>query len=760
MSNVPKDNGEYHDDHNLLSRREFIKGTAILVGAAVVAQNLPIREAWASTNKTEILGTEPPYTVKNYHGYEYTINDPFADRSRPGSVAGSPDTFYIPGPHSDPGLKPGYNLHTVDSNGNTVNYKNANHSMELKFHPSGEHPEIVDDPFYGAKTIAEAELPFITAMNGDYSLLEKYNNYNSSGAYKGYEILSIEKLPPSRAGKNSYLVMRKNPDPLGRGDDRYSSYVNVFDEQKRRKIVITLEYYGTPPEINPQDPNNLYANQGLWSEYSLDNISEYARQKYIDLVRSLDYWDGTEPREMEPKIGHYLYQPEYLNCAPVDLEFKWPTGFDWLKSHPEESRKAGMALSAAAYQYQTEEVLKSLGLEDIENWDESNCKYFTNNNNLTFTLAHQPLDDGTELICVVARGTEGRMYPMSPQWLSNILGGLSSMSSGDYHHGFAGAAIGLEKQLQDYIDALKSRGVDENKMRIYFTGHSRGGAAINIVAEAHEKMRPGKVLADTFATPNTSWRQNTSASGSIRNYVNTDDIVPVIVLGGSKAGATYGYNPNPEQVKAFYCVNNLTDNSIVNNHMPEDLVAKVYGTNTPNTKWTGSKWLEVGLHCPVNAEIYDGSKLVAKSEGDTSDDDAWFDTTAGVLATEFESEKLFYLPADREYTLKIVATGAGEATYSVLQSDGSEAPIEIVKSQTIPVEYGDEKGTLVGEEFVLFEEEPGGDDLISGAYEVKISPYVAAGGAVALAAGAAAVATGVWHHNKKQKQDEDEEKIA
>lgn len=693
--------------NNEYSRRDFVKFATVAGVSAIIGTN--IEPAYADISKDEfeeMMNSEPPYTIRDSAGYEFVVNMPISNNR---FVSGSSTiaSVIVPGPRSDPDLETGFSRGYTDPETGFLRL-------------SIRKTRIQDEENYNAYKNMY--------VNAD-------TNHNS---FLDGDIISMEHLGRSQVSKDNYLFKLQTVNNLY-GTTSYDSELVMFDDQKRIMI-----------EISSDLECNIYGLRESTPEQTSDLISDYVTSMYKEIMDSFTYWDGTEPiEEFEPKVGYYTYQPDFNSDAkPVDLEFLWPTGFDWLKNHPEESRKAGVTLSAAAYKDDVERILSNLGMDNIEHWDENNCKHFSGDSTLTFKLAHQTLEDGKELICVVGRGTAD-----DSEWYDNILHGINSTFLDSDHVGFRLAAVGVRGQIQEYIDKLVAQGIKQDDMCFYFTGHSRAAAVMNLVAESYvsNQLYPGSVVTDTFATPNT--RQNSApASSEIKNYVNTDDIVTMVPFNGKKAGTTYGYKPNNQQVMDFYGVSKLNGISIVDNHMPEDLVAKVYGQNSPNVRWSNSGWIEAGFHCQLDVEIYDeAGELVAKSIGSTNDDDAVFHVSLGVLATEYNNEKLFYLPADQEYTVKTYATGGGEMTHRVLQSNGSDEPIVLIEQTNIPVVEIDGQTTIVGEEIELLASDAEAETE-NNEFKIISVEYIIGGAAGALATGAVAAGIAIRNHRKKNQQ--------
>jgi len=123
------------------------------------------------------------------------------------------------------------------------------------------------------------------------------------------------------------------------------------------------------------------------------------------------------------------------------------------------------------------------------------------------------------------------------EWISNV-----NVGKRGRHEGFSKAADEIYAKVNSYI---KSKKINTSNIKLWVTGHSRGGAVTGMVAvKLNEKYGAKNVFAYGFATPNgvpTDIAKKTY-SGNIFNIVNPGDFVPYVVPTSwdfTKFGTTY-----------------------------------------------------------------------------------------------------------------------------------------------------------------------------------------------------------------------------
>ena len=163
------------------------------------------------------------------------------------------------------------------------------------------------------------------------------------------------------------------------------------------------------------------------------------------------------------------------------------------------------------------------------------------NDHARYIIGHQTID-GTNitLVGILINGYTTGAY----EWVSNFNVGKSGL-----HKGFSTAANEITDKINAYI---KAQGIDTKNMKIWITGHSRGGVVAGMTAaNLNYKYGVENVFAYGFATPNgvptsmaNSVPNNTSkkvCTDNIFNIVNKADFVPYVVpasWGFTKYGRT------------------------------------------------------------------------------------------------------------------------------------------------------------------------------------------------------------------------------
>lgn len=153
------------------------------------------------------------------------------------------------------------------------------------------------------------------------------------------------------------------------------------------------------------------------------------------------------------------------------------------------------------------------------------------NDQVAFSLAMKDVktpQGKKKIIIVVVRGTPFN----SNEWLSNLNIGDTNKSEEIVHKGFAIASSLVYSSLKTF---LLRNNEDFNNTSILITGHSRGAAVSNLLAEeiySDGLCPPEQIFAYTFASPNTTTNPDAydSKYGFIFNIVNAEDIVPTVPL--------------------------------------------------------------------------------------------------------------------------------------------------------------------------------------------------------------------------------------
>jgi len=143
-----------------------------------------------------------------------------------------------------------------------------------------------------------------------------------------------------------------------------------------------------------------------------------------------------------------------------------------------------------------------------------------------------------DLVAVVIRGSHGN------EWYGNMqITGTQYESKAGGHINFYLAMNDVYTNLEAY---LKNNGIEEPL--IFITGHSRGAAVANILADSLDGpnnapvFNNSEIFAYTFATPNTNLSKYAYDDKNIFNFCFTDDFVtqmPLLGWGWTKNGQTF-----------------------------------------------------------------------------------------------------------------------------------------------------------------------------------------------------------------------------
>ena len=200
---------------------------------------------------------------------------------------------------------------------------------------------------------------------------------------------------------------------------------------------------------------------------------------------------------------------------------------------------AAASANLAAAAYSDASTVKSM-LEDMgysvvimKNYSASDIGAKTDY--VAYTVSEKKVGE-TSVLVVSVRGTSSY-----DEWNSNFNIG----KNGKYHEGFNNAANEVMTSISQYIE---SAGLDKEHTKIWITGHSRGAAVANIVAERLTKeakyATADNIYAYTYACPNTSTSADMSLS-NIYNYCDGDDLVasvPFASWGFKRAGKTFDFS--------------------------------------------------------------------------------------------------------------------------------------------------------------------------------------------------------------------------
>lgn len=173
-----------------------------------------------------------------------------------------------------------------------------------------------------------------------------------------------------------------------------------------------------------------------------------------------------------------------------------------------------------------------MGLNDVEYHMDKTAGDYYGGESSPFWIGHKKINikgENINTLYIVLRGTKGC------EWINNFESGVND----SIHKGFEKASQILFKEINNYI---KTQKLNNTKLKIILTGHSRGAAVSNLIGakideaiknnnELYSKTNYEDVFVYTFATPNvsSSGNINNSIYGNIYNIVNPEDFVTKVM---------------------------------------------------------------------------------------------------------------------------------------------------------------------------------------------------------------------------------------
>ena len=325
------------------------------------------------------------------------------------------------------------------------------------------------------------------------------------------------------------------------------------------------------------------------------------------------------------------------------------------------------------------------------------------------------------------------------------------------------------KGLSGYVQAHS--GLLERPFKIIVCGHSLGGAAANLVAAQltsnASAANKQNIYAYTFGAID-SLDENTKGVPISAGYENIHSIYNdldtfgpngkfLITANGNSSQARFGH---VDRFTANYKDKSLweaiqaplpegrrdTDDFAANHVMPGYL----YAVNKFSNFHSNERVVRLRIACPVDVEIYDEGFLVGAVRNNAIDESG-----AGVDIVVEDGVKYVVFPADRQYSVKLLATDGGDMTYTVQEMDSqffdaktfhnvrlydgktmlseigdsvdpSESALYVLNSRQLPVKEVQPDGT---ETFVDMEnvEDVRMQVSVSGnaiSYDVTVPPYI------------------------------------
>ena len=409
---------------------------------------------------------------------------------------------------------------------------------------------IGDYAFADFKNLVEIEYGKNITSIGDY-------------AFYGCDGLTVEYLPEKITQIGDYafancsylwkIVLPESVDWLGKGVFENCINLNVVNIPEKIDYIGQNTFSGclslkkiTIPNLVTEIDENAFENCSELEKLSLP--------KSLEVIQPFAFSGCASLREISYGASQSKWNNVIICIGNEPISNATIVCNDWSydeNTYNEDLNLMGIDLSNKAYSgYQKliDKMEKDYGMEDFVYWnwgDGENGDDFEHN--VSFVIGRKLVKhDGVDnnLICVTIRGTHG------VEWKGNMdFTGEEYDSSQIEEYSFRLAAEDLIRFLDGYVHG-NSTG-DANIL--YITGHSRGAAVANLVAQHYNETNApfSYIYAYTYATPNTTLEPKQSTN--IYNFCFTDDFVPQVPIeswGYGKHGITYSvsaenlYNTN------------------------------------------------------------------------------------------------------------------------------------------------------------------------------------------------------------------------
>ena len=433
-----------------------------------------------------------------------------------------------------------------------------------------------------------------------------------------------------------------------------------------------------------------------WSPRVYVNISEHPHEKtWTPLVTESLLVDGSSnPTSSSP---HVVYS-------------SGDNGQDRFFKFNENEEIEDLILSTSSYSYNPrlshfacvmaraaydQPLLKS----DIQElgFDVSSKEYYNDeaynydDQTVAYSLAKKAMPDGSILMIVTIRGSYGW------SWSSNAAIGISALNGFGKHEGF-------ENDATEIYNAIKSMlGGSFNNVTFFITGHSQGAAAGNLLAvKLYDNGVPASKVYDyNFACPNVACLLNPQdwnpdgVHNNIFNIGNVEDPVTFLPSNFVKAfiprlsplstwgkfGQSYWFFPNETNHSAaghdlIYYDNALSYEYPITAFATYSQISVEYIMRV------------IGVHCPVDVTVYDDNNVPVAGVIDNKPQ--YYSSDFGsVLIFVDGDEKWIFLPADRDYSVRLDATGNGEMLYEVYDVNiANEEVLDNKVFSSVPLETG------------------------------------------------------------------------
>lgn len=332
---------------------------------------------------------------------------------------------------------------------------------------------------------------------------------------------------------------------------------------------------------------------------------------------------------------------------------------------------------------------------------------------LAYGLAKMKLENGTTLIFLVARGTE-EWYKDPLEWVSNF---NAAQDDNGQHQGFSTAADTMYDKLKNFLQDGEPQ-TEFSNTYVLMTGFSRGAGVVNLLSKrlAVEEKISGSIQTYAFACPDTAVSTPSETQNfkyrCIFNIADADDLVSwapggimELFSGWEKYGNSYWYSSawddfeNREMGMDAHDQNKYlnylrSEKSIKHLDFKKRRNAKAYLNDaagkrdrkfreniksTINNSRIGDFFASVGIHCPVDVEIYDSKgsllgkilkNIVVEME------------SSKIHINVVGDEKNIYLLDEDTYTFRITALDNGTMEYIVQRMQTTDGSILENKAYT------------------------------------------------------------------------------
>jgi len=341
------------------------------------------------------------------------------------------------------------------------------------------------------------------------------------------------------------------------------------------------------------------------------------------------------------------------------------------------------------------------------NYEKTGSVYGTEN--VCFNIGSLVDDDGTIIMLLALRGS-GDITDIKQgtlDWLGDF--DVESAIQIDYtlHKNFNTAAQHVYDAINIYLDSIHNTSIENGtNVKYFITGHSRGGAVANLLEYKLEpQVGKSNLFGYNFAVPDTakiSYKTNVEGFDNIFNISNLQDpvsylpgsvvdtltLIPQLLASGRSEnkwrkwgrsvwfsdgdGAIDGSAHDPDRyvdfMRARYSFDTYTNNPKIH-------------IKTITTGWgpfIKTEYKLYATYCPVDVELVDENGKVVASVIDGVVD--YHDSHFGeVIITTEDDHKMFAVPSDKNYTLRMVGSDSGTLDYYVAETNIISEETEVLK---------------------------------------------------------------------------------